>query len=115
MVALTRRLSGVTKALSLLSGRKRAPLRALLGAIAENLIGSLRTSKASPLHFPFGWRGACLRKQTLLGARVRFPVSPNFSVALSKRCLPDFSARFETIRSHIEFNVLDTTCDRLVS
>ena len=55
MVALIRRLSGISKALSLLSGPGVAPLRALLEALAEILIGPLRTSKASPIHFPLGY------------------------------------------------------------
>ena len=52
-----------------------------------------------------------------LGARVRFPVGPNYSVALSKKDVFRIfrRRRFETIRSRIVFEVLDTTCDRLVS
>ena len=42
----------------------------------------------------FGSVGKALAfgNERCLGARVRFPVGPNFSVALPKRCLPDILA-----------------------
>ena len=72
----------------------------------------------------FGRRTADGRRRTacnvdlLLGARVRFPIGPNFSVALSKRCLPDFFGDEDSklfTPGLCVFEVLDTTCDRLVS
>ena len=36
-------------------GRTGAPLRAVLVAHTKNLIGTLETSKTSPINFPFGY------------------------------------------------------------